>query len=344
MLATSRMDDHKLLGKHEWRMRGRKKSNQADAGPEGEFKLSQDVQEFLSKPSSITSAPSVGVKESPPLVRKSLSPWADSRSSTLDEDPFDDSASGNRPSSSEGGEPLEGVENSSKRRAWKERLKKHMQKTSESNAPQSPPTLDPGPQYTPVSSSTWPQTPSLRQLSVPGRASSNVHTSVMSPTRVLPLQQLGRLDISNASRWPTSQPMREISPDPQSQSLSQPEAQTVAHPTLKRSKGLRVSFTETRPEIIGEGGDEADTPPIEVSKFRGQQGLPADQGFPPPNNEDDTLDEAAAPAQSSSPIPGEEATKRIKRAPSPVVLKRKPTAGSSKTSQAPKPSEGSVSG
>lgn len=58
-------------------------------------------------------------------------------------------------------------------------------------------------------------------------------------------------------------------------SASNPPAMPDSYPPVSRSrtkkprkKGLKVSFTSQVPELIGEGGDEAETPPIEVSQSR----------------------------------------------------------------------------
>lgn len=61
----------------------------------------------------------------------------------------------------------------------------------------------------------------------------------------------------------------------------------------RRRKNLTVHFTQKRPELIGEGGDEADTPPVEVSLRRNAS----------PNPSSDDSDYLSARVDSISPPP-----------------------------------------
>ena len=67
-----------------------------------------------------------------------------------------------------------------------------------------------------------------------------------------------RIDIQSASRWPARD------------AITPPLApENIYHRGKpKQNKGLQVGFVDTPPEIIGEGGDEADTPSILVSRKR----------------------------------------------------------------------------
>ncbi|KAK5005509.1 hypothetical protein LTR28_007626, partial [Elasticomyces elasticus] len=75
-----------------------------------------------------------------------------------------------------------------------------------------------------------------------------------------------RIDVAIAQRWPAA-----------SQVISNANLITDAQPSTiparangrpKKKKNLTVGFVKAAPEIIGEGGDEAETPAIEVSRLR----------------------------------------------------------------------------
>lgn len=68
-----------------------------------------------------------------------------------------------------------------------------------------------------------------------------------------------RIDVSSASRWPSAVEVSQISL-PKS---SGPQRKTP------RREGLHVAFISAAPDIIGEGGDEAELPAIAVSRSRG---------------------------------------------------------------------------
>ncbi|KAL2270901.1 hypothetical protein VTJ83DRAFT_272 [Remersonia thermophila] len=53
------------------------------------------------------------------------------------------------------------------------------------------------------------------------------------------------------------------------------------NPSRKAKKGLAVRFVETYPDIIGEGGDECDTPVVEVSRRKKQRPPQPSPGLPP---------------------------------------------------------------
>lgn len=79
-----------------------------------------------------------------------------------------------------------------------------------------------------------------------------------------------RLDISS-HRWPSSQDLSSPSPvsNPSSATDAYPPV-SVSKPSLKprHRKRLKVTFSEEAPKLIGEGGDEADAPTIEISMSR----------------------------------------------------------------------------
>ncbi|KAI9773173.1 MAG: hypothetical protein M1840_008294 [Geoglossum simile] len=82
-----------------------------------------------------------------------------------------------------------------------------------------------------------------------------------------PTAQLSHIDTSSAGQWPRleerNQPSRQ---SPRGRSTSP-----------KRSKHLHVKFTDAQPEIIGEGGEEAESPPREISRRRTQSLSPTQQ-------------------------------------------------------------------
>lgn len=57
-------------------------------------------------------------------------------------------------------------------------------------------------------------------------------------------------------------------------------------PRARARKGLRVGFTDQRPELIGEGGDDADTPTIDISRqSRGRGALKPENAPAPPSHD-----------------------------------------------------------
>ena len=81
-----------------------------------------------------------------------------------------------------------------------------------------------------------------------------------------------RLNTESASRWPPATELlsrhgrtQEIVPRPSSQQSGQP---LQIRRQKRRTEGLVVRFADTAPEIIGEGGDDADLPARDVLKSR----------------------------------------------------------------------------
>ncbi|KAH0543552.1 hypothetical protein FGG08_002113 [Glutinoglossum americanum] len=82
-----------------------------------------------------------------------------------------------------------------------------------------------------------------------------------------PTAQLSHIDTSNAKQWPRAEEANQQS--------KQSSRRRSASP--KRNKHLHVKFTDAQPEIIGEGGDEAESPPREISRRRTQSLSPTQQ-------------------------------------------------------------------
>lgn len=91
-----------------------------------------------------------------------------------------------------------------------------------------------------------------------------------SPRRVV----VPRIDVSNSQRFPEAHPLDQHSHDNSESSLLRPAYQGRSQSTSSpakgrgRARGLSVQFTNRPPIVIGEGGDEAETPPIEVGRAK----------------------------------------------------------------------------
>jgi len=93
--------------------------------------------------------------------------------------------------------------------------------------------------------------------------------SQLSPRKIV----VPRIDISQAQRWPAAQsiqtPHSAVSSD-----FLRPEYQGRSHSMSSfskhkgRARGLSVMFNEAPPIVIGEGGDEAETPTVEISRAK----------------------------------------------------------------------------
>ena len=74
-----------------------------------------------------------------------------------------------------------------------------------------------------------------------------------------------RINVSSSPRWPEAQSATAGEGVPQSE--EGPDETLPYRPSKpRRREGLTVSFTKTAPQIIGEGGDEAETPTISISR------------------------------------------------------------------------------
>ncbi|KAK8151677.1 hypothetical protein IWX90DRAFT_206455 [Phyllosticta citrichinensis] len=79
-----------------------------------------------------------------------------------------------------------------------------------------------------------------------------------------------RIDVAAAQRWPAAASLLSKANTSQNHlSSSLPSSMRGSdRPSRPRAKTLTVGFLNKEPEIIGEGGDESDTPPIEISRRR----------------------------------------------------------------------------
>ena len=82
-----------------------------------------------------------------------------------------------------------------------------------------------------------------------------------------------RIDVSQSQRWPAAQPIQTphsaVVGDflrPEYQVRSQSMSSFSKH--KGRARGLSVAFMEAPPIVIGEGGDEAETPTVEISRAK----------------------------------------------------------------------------
>ncbi|KAL4869723.1 hypothetical protein BDV12DRAFT_75304 [Aspergillus spectabilis] len=97
------------------------------------------------------------------------------------------------------------------------------------------------------------------------------HTVAPTPREIpAPPPVPPRLEIPN--QWPSSHEPQSVSPisssSPAADVLPQPTLPILPPLTTKKNKGLRVKFANGAPECIGQGGDEAETPTIEISLNR----------------------------------------------------------------------------
>lgn len=76
-----------------------------------------------------------------------------------------------------------------------------------------------------------------------------------------------RIDVAAAQRWPGAHDIHAQTPSPRPTPLGIPSSMRgSSNSRPRKGKGLTVSFARTAPEVIGEGGDEAESPSIEVSR------------------------------------------------------------------------------
>lgn len=135
-------------------------------------------------------------------------------------------------------------------------------------------------------------------------------TSNSKPSLDLPVP---RIDISNASRWLSATEVSQINlPKP-----SSPQRKTP------RREGLHVTFISAAPDIIGEGGDEAELPAIAVSRSRGplfnDQSLQSSSPKQGAGNAETFMgDEPQTTLPYSSPLKNDEFHR-------PMTLHRRPT-------------------
>jgi hypothetical protein len=82
-----------------------------------------------------------------------------------------------------------------------------------------------------------------------------------------PRKPAPRINVSSSPRWPEAQSTTAGEGVPQS--VEGPDETLPYRPSKpRRREGLTVGFTKTAPQIIGEGGDEAEAPTISISRMR----------------------------------------------------------------------------
>lgn len=88
-----------------------------------------------------------------------------------------------------------------------------------------------------------------------GPSTDKLYTTSSTPASNTPPRPpvLGRIDTSNARRWPTAAQVNTV------------RRNRSASPKRSR-KGLVVRFAEAQPEVIGEGGDECASPTAEIAE------------------------------------------------------------------------------
>lgn len=99
---------------------------------------------------------------------------------------------------------------------------------------------------------------------------------------------LAKLDTKNVSRYPNALDIN----NPSQQNLTL--RQSVRSPRMPRRKGLLVRFVDTFPEIIGDGGDECETPTFEIGKRRQQTRRDPPQQPQPPVRQSVDIDVPAS--------------------------------------------------
>lgn len=122
-----------------------------------------------------------------------------------------------------------------------------------------------------------------------------------------------RIDISNASRWPSATEVPSIPP----LKPGSPQKKTP------RREGLHVAFIATAPDIIGEGGDEAELPAIAVSRSKsssiGFQSLQSDSAKQGARSAETSTNDGTPNASLKPPLLNDDDSHR------PMVLQRRPT-------------------
>lgn len=132
--------------------------------------------------------------------------------------------------------------------------------------------------------------------------SSNENTSAGQQQNTLQ----PRAEISTSLRWPSAAQVSKLS------------AEMPLYPRRKppRNKNLHVTFESAAPEIIGEGGDEAELPSLEISRSRKSSELrPGEQAA-----------KSVSPLRRQDPVPGTvaQAVPSVTQAPEWLSLRKKP--------------------
>ena len=77
-----------------------------------------------------------------------------------------------------------------------------------------------------------------------------------------------RIDVTNAQRWPGASELRSTSEGTHTPSRPPLSSLKSSSTSGKDTRSLSVTFARSKPEIIGEGGDESDVPAIEIARRR----------------------------------------------------------------------------
>jgi hypothetical protein len=89
----------------------------------------------------------------------------------------------------------------------------------------------------------------------------------LSATASIPRKPVPRIDVSSSPRWPDAHELP--AQDVRAQPVHAEEDAAPSRPRKpRRREGLTVSFAQTAPQVIGEGGDEAEDPTITISRAR----------------------------------------------------------------------------
>lgn len=129
--------------------------------------------------------------------------------------------------------------------------------------------LPPSSSTNPVPPTTAATIPSSTEESSRPSTSDSLAKPKQSPRRIV----VPRIDVSNSQRWPAAQPIGLPEHQGPSDFLkpgyhSRSQSASSLQKRKGRGRGLSVTFIEAPPVIIGEGGDEALVPPVEISKAR----------------------------------------------------------------------------
>jgi hypothetical protein len=96
-------------------------------------------------------------------------------------------------------------------------------------------------------------------------------------TRPLPLKTgipPPRIDVSVSQRWPDSHDISDVASQNEAGQEGYSQSREEQRRKKPRREGLKVSFAAGEPEIIGEGGDEAELPTLELLRSRGKARAP----------------------------------------------------------------------
>lgn len=144
--------------------------------------------------------------------------------------------------------------------------------------------------------------------STPPRSSTSDSKSQTSPKRA----QIPRIDVSASQRFPNAKEIRNNGPvelpgssapmgtnpgisllKPEHKSRSQSTSSLATPGRKERIRNLSVGFADTPPVVIGEGGDEAEAPTVEISRAKMHRARSASPQVRTPRSGPDMSSEAA---------------------------------------------------